>query len=172
VPSKIVPLPDLMQGLSRDERLFGLDVGTKTIGLALSDVMRQIATPFDTIRRTKFTADVAKLLEHCKAQGVGGLVVGLPMNLDGTEGPRAQSTRAFVRNLWAVSDLPVAFWDERLSSAAVNRAMIAADVTRAKRAAAVDAAAAAYMLQAALDASRPPPRGDTDEAEEPPPPTP
>jgi len=151
VPSKIVPLPDLMQGLSRDERLFGLDVGTKTIGLALSDVMRQIATPFDTIRRTKFTADVAKLLEHCKAQGVGGLVVGLPMNLDGTEGPRAQSTRAFVRNLCALTDLPMTFWDERLSTAAAERTLLEADTSRKRRAEVIDKMAAAYILQGALD---------------------
>jgi putative Holliday junction resolvase len=151
VPSKIVPLPDLMQGLLRDERLFGLDVGTKTIGLALSDVMRQIATPFDTIRRTKFTADVAKLLEHCKAQGVGGLVVGLPMNLDGTEGPRAQSTRAFVRSLGALTDMPMAFWDERLSTAAAERVLLEADASRKRRAEVIDKMAAAYILQGALD---------------------
>ncbi|MBT3072087.1 Holliday junction resolvase RuvX [Rhodomicrobium sp. Az07] len=151
MPSELVPLPDLILRLKRDERLFGLDVGTKTIGLALSDVMRQIASPFDTIRRTKFTADAVKLLEHCKAQGVGGLVVGLPMNLDGTEGPRAQSTRAFVRSLGALTDMPMAFWDERLSTAAAERALFEADASRKRRAEVIDKMAAAYILQGALD---------------------
>nr|WP_210336158.1 Holliday junction resolvase RuvX [Rhodomicrobium udaipurense] len=131
--------------------MMGLDVGTKTVGLALSDVMRQIATPFDTIRRTKFTADAVKLLEHCKAQDVGGLVVGLPVNLDGTEGPRAQSTRAFVRSLGALTDMPMAFWDERLSTAAAERVLLEADASRKRRAEVIDKMAAAYILQGALD---------------------
>ncbi|ADP71655.1 Holliday junction resolvase YqgF [Rhodomicrobium vannielii ATCC 17100] len=151
MPSELVPLPDLISRLKRDERLMGLDVGTKTVGLALSDVMRQIATPFDTIRRTKFTADAVKLLAHCKAQGVGGLVVGLPVNLDGTEGPRAQSTRAFVRSLGALTDMPMAFWDERLSTAAAERVLLEADASRKRRAEVIDKMAAAYILQGALD---------------------
>jgi putative Holliday junction resolvase len=151
VPSELLELPDLLGRLKRDERLLGLDVGTKTIGLALSDVMRQIATPLETIRRTKFKADVEQLLRIAKEQGVGGLVAGLPVNLDGTEGPRAQSTRAFVRNLTQLTDLPVAFWDERLSTAAAERALLEADTSRRRRAELIDKMAAAYILQGALD---------------------
>jgi putative holliday junction resolvase len=151
VPSELLELPDLLGRLKRDERLLGLDVGTKTIGLALSDVMRQIATPLETIRRTKFKADVEQLLRIAKEQGVGGLVAGLPVNLDGTEGPRAQSTRAFVRNLTQLTDLPVAFWDERLSTAAAERALLEADTSRKRRAELIDKMAAAYILQGALD---------------------
>jgi putative holliday junction resolvase len=151
VPSKPLALPELAERLQRDERLFGLDVGTKTIGLALSDVMRQIATPLETIRRTKFTADVARLLGLAKEHGVGGLVIGLPVNLDGSEGPRAQSTRAFARNLGQVTDLPMAFWDERLSTAAAERALLEADTSRKRRAELIDKMAAAYILQGALD---------------------
>ena len=149
MPSKPLALPELAERLQRDERLFGLDVGTKTIGLALSDVMRQIATPLETIRRTKFTADVARLLELAKEHGVGGLVIGLPVNLDGSEGPRAQSTRAFARNLGQVTDLPMAFWDERLSTAAAERALLEADTSRKRRAELIDKMAAAYILQGA-----------------------
>lgn len=133
-------------------RLLGLDVGTKTIGLALSDTRRVIASPMETIRRGKrFAEDAARLAEIVRAQAVAGLVVGLPLGLDGRDTPRTQSVRAFVRNLVAVIELPIAFWDERLSTAAVERAMIAADVTRARRAEAIDRAAAAYILQGALD---------------------
>ena len=149
MPSKPLALPELAERLQRDERLFGLDVGTKTIGLALSDVMRQIATPLETIRRTKFTADVARLLELAKEHGVGGLVIGLPVNLDGSEGPRAQSTRAFARNLGQVTDLPMAFWDERLSTAAAERALLEANTSRKRRAELIDKMAAAYILQGA-----------------------
>jgi putative Holliday junction resolvase len=137
--------------LSREARLLGLDVGTKTIGLALSDVTRAIATPYDTIRRTKFTADAARLAEIVAAHEVGALVIGLPLNLDGSEGPRAQSTRAFARNLAAKIALPMAFWDERLSTAAVERHLIEADASRARRAQVIDRMAAAYILQGALD---------------------
>jgi putative Holliday junction resolvase len=151
VPSELLELPALFERLKRDERLLGLDVGTKTIGLALSDVMRQIATPLETIRRTKFKADAERLLTLAKEHGAGGLVVGLPVNLDGTEGPRAQSTRAFVRNLAAFTQLPVAFWDERLSTAAAERALLEADTSRKRRAELIDKMAAAYILQGALD---------------------
>ena len=149
--SEPLALADLSQRLKRDERLLGLDVGTKTVGLALSDVMRQIATPLETIRRTKFTADAARLLQLATAHGVGGLVIGLPVNLDGTQGPRAQSTRAFARNLAGLTDLPMAFWDERLSTAAAERVLLEADTSRKRRAELIDKMAAAYILQGALD---------------------
>ena len=149
--SQLLSLPELHAILQRDQRLLGLDVGTKTIGLALSDVMRQIASPLETIRRVKFSVDVKRLLEIAKEQGVGGLVIGLPVNLDGSEGPRAQSTRAFARNLIPLTDLPMAFWDERLSTAAAERALLEADTSRKRRAELIDKMAAAYILQGALD---------------------
>ncbi len=151
MPSPIVTLPELKSALKRGDRLLGLDVGSKTVGLALSDVTLQIATPLETIRRTKFTADAARLLQIAAEQGAGGLVVGLPVNLDGTEGPRAQSTRAFVRNLGQISDIPAAFWDERLSTQAAERALLEADASRKRRAEVIDKMAAAYILQGALD---------------------
>jgi putative Holliday junction resolvase len=132
-------------------RLIGLDVGTKTIGMALSDVTRSIATPYDTIRRTKFTEDAKLLLKAMEANQVGAVVIGLPINLDGSEGPRAQSTRAFARNLAKHVDLPLVFWDERLSTAAVERHLIEADASRKRRAEVIDRMAAAYILQGALD---------------------
>ena len=131
-------------------RLLGLDVGTRTIGTALCDAGWSFATPAELVVRTKFTADLAKLSAQVAREAVRGLVVGLPLNLDGTDSPRTQSTRAFARNL-AVLDLPVLLWDERWSTAAVEREMIAADMTRAKRAARIDNAAAAYILQGAID---------------------
>ncbi len=151
MPSEPLALAELAERLMRDERLLGLDVGTKTIGLALSDVMRRIATPLETIRRTKFSADAVRLLDVAKQHGVGGLVIGFPANLDGSEGPRAQSTRAFARNLAALTDLPMAFWDERLSTAAAERALLEADASRKRRAELIDKMAAAYILQGALD---------------------
>lgn len=138
--------------LAPGERLLGLDLGQKTIGMAISDGGLMIASPVGTIRRRKFTEDAAELLRLVDARGVGGLVIGLPVNMDGTEGPRCQSARQFAQNLLAIRDLPVAFWDERLSTKAVERAMIDADLSRKKRAKRVDAAAAAYILQGALDA--------------------
>jgi len=132
-------------------RLLGLDVGAKTIGLALSDTRLVIATPLDTIRRTRFKADMAALAATIDKQGVGGLVVGLPLRLDGKDGPRTQSVRQFAKNVLAARDLPLAFWDERLSTLAVERDMIAADLTRKRRADIVDRAAAAYILQGFLD---------------------
>ncbi len=151
MPPQPLALAELSERLKRDERLFGLDVGTKTVGLALSDVMRRIATPLETIRRTKFSADAARLLALAREHGVGGLVIGLPVNLDSSEGPRAQSTRAFARNLAALTDLPMAFWDERLSTAAAERALLEADASRKRRAEVIDKMAAAYILQGALD---------------------
>ena len=129
----------------------GVDLGTKTIGLALSDLERRIATPLETIRRTKFTKDAARLLELAEKHEVAGIVIGLPLNMDGSEGPRVQSTRAFVRSLGALTDRPFIYWDERLSTAAVTRELIAQDASRAKRAEVVDKMAAAYILQGALD---------------------
>jgi len=151
MPSELLDLSGLVARLRRDERLLGLDVGTKTIGLALSDVMRQIATPLETIRRTKFKADAGRLLMLAEEHGAGGFVIGLPINLDGSEGPRAQSTRAFARNLAQLTAVPMAFWDERLSSAAAERALLEADASRKRRAELIDKMAAAYILQGALD---------------------
>ena len=132
-------------------RLLGLDVGSKTIGLALSDSRRVIATPIETLRRRNFRADTSRLIALIDERSVGGLVIGLPLTLGGGEGPRTQSVRQFARNLSALRDLPIAFWDERLSTAAVTREMIAHDMTRRRRAAIVDRVAAAYILQGCLD---------------------
>jgi putative pre-16S rRNA nuclease len=149
-----IAIEDLPPHLGRDARLLGLDVGTKTIGMALSDVTRSVATPFDTIRRTKFTADAKTIREVVERNRVGALVIGFPLNLDGSEGPRAQSTRAFARNLAAQVAVPMVFWDERLSTAAVERHLIEADASRKRRAEVVDRMAAAYILQGALDRLR------------------
>jgi putative Holliday junction resolvase len=132
-------------------RLLGLDVGSKTIGLALSDSRRRIATPIETIRRRNFRADMSRLIALIDERTVGGLVIGLPLTLAGGEGPRTQSVRQFARDLLALRDLPLAFWDERLSTAAVTREMIAHDMTRRRRAEIVDRVAAAYILQGCLD---------------------
>jgi putative Holliday junction resolvase len=145
----------LVAALPKGARLLGVDLGTKTIGLALSDVERRIATPLETLKRTKFTPDAAAIRRVVERFGVGGLVVGLPLNMDGTEGPRSQATRAFVRNLKPLIEIPVAFWDERLSTMAVTRTLIDADASRARRGALVDKMAAAYILQGALDRAAP-----------------
>lgn len=142
---------DLPQILEKGQRLLGLDVGTKTIGLALSDTRRMVATPLRTIHRTRFKADAAQVLGEVDALGVGALAVGLPIALDGRESPRSQSVRQFARNLLEIRDLPVVFWDERLSTAAVERAMIEADLTRRRRSEIIDRTAAAYILQGLLD---------------------
>jgi putative Holliday junction resolvase len=152
--ASITDIEDLPPLLARDARLLGLDVGTKTIGLALSDVTRSVATPYDTIRRSKFTADAKTIREVVEKNQVGALVIGLPLNLDGSEGPRAQSTRAFARNLAAHVEVPMVFWDERLSTAAVERHLIEADASRKRRAEVVDRMAAAYILQGALERLR------------------
>jgi putative Holliday junction resolvase len=131
--------------------LIGLDLGTKTIGVSVSDPDRKLATGVETVKRTAFTADAARLIALAQARNAAGFVLGLPVNMDGSEGPRAQATRAFARNLAKLTDLPIALWDERLSTAAVERELIAADVSRAKRAAVIDQHAAAYILQGALD---------------------
>ena len=142
----------LKAALDRHQRLLGLDLGEKTIGLALSDPGLSVASPITTIRRTKFTADAKELLRIAAERQVGGLVIGLPLNMDGSEGPRCQSVRQFAVNLLKLQQLPVLFWDERLSTVAVERNMIDADMTRAKRAKVVDQAAAAFILQGVLDA--------------------
>jgi len=147
----IVPLAELEPCLAARRRLLGLDVGTKTIGLALADALGLAATPHETIRRTKHTKDAQALAALVKARDVCGLVIGLPINMDGSEGPRCQSVRQFAANLLGVLDLPMAFWDERLSTAAVTRLMIEADLSRQRRAELVDKMAAAYILQGALD---------------------
>ena len=141
----------LKEILKAGERLLGLDVGTKTIGLALSDTLLMVATPFKTIRRGKFATDAAEIFEIATSHGVGALVLGLPIALDGTEGPRCQSVRQFAHNLLAIRDMPLAFWDERLSTAAVERGMIEADLTRKRRSEIIDRTAAAYILQGLLD---------------------
>jgi len=148
-----VDVPDLPAALPPYSPLFGLDLGEKTIGVAVSDVTRLIASPLLLIRKTQFTAAAEQLFSLMDERGARGIVIGLPVNMDGTEGPRCQSVRAFGRNLLRLrDDLAIAYWDERLSSAAVNRMLIdEADVTRARRGELVDKAAAAYILQGALD---------------------
>ena len=138
--------------LPRGKRILGLDLGTKTIGMATGDLAGRIAGARETIRRSKFTVDAAALLAFAAKENIGLIVMGLPLNMDGTEGPRAQSTRAFVRNLGKLSDLPVVYWDERLSTFAVTQVMLEADMSRAKRAENVDRLAAAHILQSFLDA--------------------
>ncbi|MEO1749599.1 MAG: Holliday junction resolvase RuvX, partial [Pseudomonadota bacterium] len=133
------------------ETVCGLDLGTKTIGIAISDPDLTLATPRPVIIRKKFTQDAVNLETVLKAENCGAIVIGLPLNMDGTEGPRAQATRAFVRNLNRVISLPVSFWDERLSTVAAERSLLEQDVSRAKRAQRIDSAAAAFILQGALD---------------------
>ena len=135
-------------------KLLGLDLGTKTIGVAISDAMRYSATPLETIKRTKFGADATALETIISNNNPTGIILGLPLNMDGSEGPRAQSTRAFSRNLAARIALPIVFWDERLSTSAFTRTLLEADVSRAKRADVVDKLAASYILQGALDRLR------------------
>jgi putative Holliday junction resolvase len=144
-------LEELASRLKPGDRLMGLDLGTKTIGVAISDLTRQIASPLTTIQRSKFSADAAQLLGLAAQEKAVALIVGLPVNMDGSEGPRAQSTRAFARNLAKLSPLPLVFWDERLSTAAVERMLIQSDRSRARRAEIMDKLAAAYILQGALD---------------------
>jgi putative Holliday junction resolvase len=148
-------LNDLRAGLPRGQRLIGIDPGSRVIGLALTDVLLMLASPYGALKRGKLAANAAEIGAIARREGAAGLVVGLPLGLDGSFGPAAQAAKDWGMAISQATGLPAALWDERLSSAAVNRAMIAADLSRAKRAAAVDAAAAAYTLQAALDASRP-----------------
>jgi putative Holliday junction resolvase len=137
--------------LPREGAIAGLDLGTVTIGVAVSDLRRRVATPLETVRRKKFTLDAARLLEIVEARALQGFVLGLPVNMDGSEGPRAQSTRAFARNLERLTPLPIAFWDERLSTVAAERALLEADTSRKRRAEIIDSVAAGFILQGLLD---------------------
>ena len=151
----VVDLTELPALLPAHAPIVGLDLGEKTIGVAVSDATRTVASPLELIRRTKFTDDAERLFALMAGRGAAGIVIGLPINMDGTEGPRSQSSRAFGRNLIRVRDLPIAYWDERMSSMAVNRVLIdEADVTRARRADVVDKMAAAWILQGALERLR------------------
>jgi len=149
--SVILPLADAAAHLPPRGALIGLDLGTKTIGVAASDPDRKLATAVETVARKTFSVDAKRLLALAAERNAVGFVLGLPLNMDGSEGPRAQSTRAFARNLGKLTELPIALWDERLSTVAVERDLIAADVSRQKRAAVIDQHAAAFILQGALD---------------------
>ena len=131
--------------------LMGLDLGTKTIGVAVSDTFRSVSTPLETVRRKKFSVDAARLLELIKERNIAGIVLGLPFNMDGSEGPRCQSTRAFARNLARLTDIPITYWDERLSTVAAERALLEADTSRKRRSEVIDHVAAGYILQGVLD---------------------
>lgn len=137
--------------LPRDGGLMGLDLGDKTVGLAASDLRRGVACALHTLRRVKFTVDAAEILKLAAARGTVGFVLGLPRNMDGSEGPRAQGARAFARNLGKLTDQPILLWDERLSTVAAERALLAADMSRKRRSEVIDAVAASYILQGALD---------------------
>jgi len=150
----VVPLPDLRPLLKPRQRLLGLDLGEKTIGLALSDTTLSIASPFQTLKRGRFKDDAQTLTKLIAEHAIGGLIVGLPLNMDGSDGPSAQSARAFARNFAGVSDCPLVLVDERLSTAAVTRTLIDADASRRRRGQVVDKMAAAYILQGALDRLR------------------
>jgi putative Holliday junction resolvase len=147
----VLSLADAAAVLPSRGVLIGLDLGSKTIGVAASDPDRRVAAPVETIARQRFNLDAGRILDLAAERRAAGLVLGLPINMDGSEGPRAQSTRAFARNLARLTELPIALWDERLSTAAVERALIAADASRAKRKKVIDQHAAAYILQGALD---------------------
>ncbi len=151
MPALILPLEDVAPHLPARGALIGLDLGTKTIGVAASDPDRKLATGVETIARKTFTADADRILTLAAERRAVGFVLGLPLNMDGSEGPRAQSTRSFARNLAKRTELPITLWDERLSTVAVERDLIAADASRAKRAAVIDQHAAAFILQGALD---------------------
>ena len=147
-------LPDIegfVAALPANRAIAGLDLGDKTIGVALSDLRRQVATPVEVIRREKFTLDAAHLLALLDSRQICGIVLGLPLNMDGSEGPRVQSTRAFARNLEKLTALPITFWDERLSTVAAERALLEADTSRKRRKEVIDQVAAGYILQGALD---------------------
>ncbi len=144
-------IEEFAQTLVRGRALVGLDLGTKTIGVAVSDGLLSVASPLETIKRTKYTADAARLSEILAKRDVCGIVLGLPFNMDGSEGPRCQSTRAFARNFARQSELPITYWDERLSTVAAERALLEADASRKHRAEVIDNVAAAYILQGALD---------------------
>ena len=144
-------IEDFAAALPAHRALMGLDLGDKTIGVAISDGMLSVASPFETIRRRKFGLDADRLLEIVADRSIGGIILGLPRNMDGSEGPRCQSTRAFARNLERLTDLPIGFWDERLSTVAAEKALLEADATRKRRAEVIDNIAASYILQGVLD---------------------
>jgi len=151
----VLDLTELPAALPAYAPVVGLDLGERTIGVAVSDATRTVASPMETIRKTKFTDDAKRLFALMESRGAAGLVIGLPVNMDGTEGVRCQSNRAFARNLLRLRDLPIAFWDERMSTMAVNRMLIdEMDINRARRAEVVDKAAAAWILQGALERLR------------------
>lgn len=145
---------DFAAALPPMSALVGLDLGDKTIGISVSDRMGTVATPLETIRRKKFTLDAERLMEIIKERDINGILLGLPRNMDGTEGPRCQKTRAFARNLTRLTDLPIGFWDERLSTVAAEKALLEADTTRKRRSEVIDHVAAGYILQGALDRMR------------------
>lgn len=144
-------ITDFAAALPANRALAGLDLGEKTIGVAVSDRLLSVASPLSTIRRTKFTVDAAALMDIITKREIGGVILGLPLNMDGSEGPRCQSTRAFARNLSRLTDLPIGFWDERLSTVAAERALLEADTSRKRRSEVIDHVAAGYILQGALD---------------------
>lgn len=144
-------ITEFAEALPAMRALVGLDLGEKTIGLAVSDRLLSVASPLSTIRRTKFTADAAELLKVVVARDIGGIILGLPRNMDGSEGPRCQSTRAFARNLSRLTDLPIGYWDERLSTVAAERALLEADTSRKRRSEVIDHVAAGFILQGTLD---------------------
>ena len=144
-------IEDFLAALPPNRAIAGLDLGTVTIGVAISDLRRQVATPVEVIRREKFTLDAARLLALLAARGAAGIVLGLPLNMDGSSGPRVQSTEAFARNLEKLTPLPIGFWDERLSTVAAERALLEADTSRKRRKEVIDQVAAGYILQGALD---------------------
>lgn len=142
---------EFLSALPPNRAIAGLDLGTHTIGVALSDLRRQVATPIEVIRREKFTIDAGRLLALLEARGAAGIVLGLPLNMDGSAGPRVQSTQAFARNLEKLTPLPICYWDERLSTVAAERALLEADTSRKRRKEVIDQVAAGYILQGALD---------------------
>ena len=144
-------MADFLATLPPNRAICGLDLGDKTVGFAVSDLRRQVASPVLVIRRVKFTEDAARLLALLAERQLVGIVLGLPLNMDGSEGPRVQSTRAFARNLTKLTDLPITYWDERLSTVAAERALLEADTSRKRRAEVIDQVAAGYILQGALD---------------------
>ena len=147
-------IADIMAQSRKTLAWMGLDLGTKTIGVAVSDRLLSSATPLHTVRRKKFSADAQALLDVITNRDIGAIILGLPRNMDGSEGPRCQSTRAFARNLSALTDLPIGYWDERLSTVAAERALLEADTSRKRRAEVIDHVAAGYILQGALDRAR------------------
>ena len=147
----LADMADFLAALPAGRAICGLDLGDKTIGIAVSDLRRSVATPIHVIRRTKFTEDAAALLAILNERAIGGIILGLPLNMDGSEGPRVQSTRAFARNMTRLTNLPIGFWDERLSTVAAERALLEADTSRKRRKEVIDQVAAGYILQGALD---------------------